>query len=289
MTNIEKEIIIKNLIVWLRLAKEFAYSPIQEICELGHYLADNLLCKICIFIAINEGRNDEIWIYEKGKKTDRTKNHKKLYITFLEKNKRYNIEPYKPNLEFLHEKRNFYQHDPKSIEYGLRRADSIKYVEKVEEIMKKFEIIKSYDQTEPSNYLRSSQLFSSIKERKNQDQEKWQRFYEIMSSKSRNDFGINIQEILNNSIRQHDFAKVLKMDCGSGYDRYLKIYMNEKWQFQFTSYRMASPIVYEVKVINQLSREAYDFSKPNDNRDVLNKWLNYFINCCENEGIKIKT
>ena len=109
-----------------------------------------------------------------------------------------------------------------------------------------------------------------------------------MSSKNRNNFGIDIQEILNSSIRQHDFAKVLKMDCGSGYDKFLRIYMNEKWQFQFTSYRMASPIRYEVKVINQLSKQAYDFSKPNDNINLLNNWLKYIIDCCENEGIKIK-
>ena len=37
----------------------------------------------------------------------------------------------------------------------------------VEEIMKKVEIIKSSVQTEPSNYLRSSLLFSSIKEKSN--------------------------------------------------------------------------------------------------------------------------
>lgn len=109
-----------------------------------------------------------------------------------------------------------------------------------------------------------------------------------MSSNTRNDFGITIQEILNSSISQHDFAKVLKMDCGSGYDKYLKIYINEKWEFQFTSYRMASPIRYEVQVIDQINGEIYDFSKPNDNRDVLDKWLDYIIESCDRAGIKIE-
>ena len=283
-----KRNIIKNLILWLKMAKEFAYSSIQEINELGHYLADNLLCKLCIFIAINEGRENEIWIYKKEKKTDQTLPHNKLYKTFLEKKKDFNIEPYKPNLKILHDKRNFYQHDPKSIEYGLRRADSITYVEKVEEIMNKIGIIKPYDNTKPTNYLRSSPVLTSISSKIKQDQEKWQKFYKTMSSNNRNNFGITIQEMLRSKIRQRDFAEVLKMDCGSGFDQYLKIYMNKKWQLQFESHRMTSPIRYEVKIINQLSGDFYDFSKPNDNRDVLDRWLNYIVECCGNEGIKIK-
>ena len=51
---------------------------------------------------------------------------------------------------------------------------------------------------------------------------------------------------------------------------------------------MASPIMYEVKVTDQFSGEVYDFSNSNENRDVLDRWLGYFIDCYKNEGIKLK-
>ena len=119
-------------------------------------------------------------------------------------------------------------------------------------------------------------------------QVEWQKFYTIMESNDFNSFGIDIQETLSNTIRQRDFARVLKMDCGSGYEKYVKIYLNQKWQFLFISRRMASPIIYEVKVTDQLSSEVYDFSNPNENRDVLDRWLSFFIKCCTKEGIIIK-
>lgn len=51
---------------------------------------------------------------------------------------------------------------------------------------------------------------------------------------------------------------------------------------------MASPIRYEVKVTDQISGEEYDFSNPNEDGTVLDRWLDYFIECCKNEGIMIK-
>lgn len=51
-------------------------------------------------------------------------------------------------------------------------------------------------------------------------QEEWQKFYTIIESNDFNSFGIDIQETLSYAIRQRDFARVLKMDCGSGYNKY---------------------------------------------------------------------
>ena len=58
--------------------------------------------------------------------------------------------------------------------------------------------------------------------------EKWQNFYTILESDDFDNFGIDIQETLNNRIMQNDFARVLKMDSGSGYEKYIKIYINQE-------------------------------------------------------------
>jgi len=117
--------------------------------------------------------------------------------------------------------------------------------------------------------------------------EDWQKFYIILASNDINNLGIDLQETLNYTITERDFARVLKMDCGSGY-KYLKIYLNQKWEFHFASRRMASPIIYEVKITDKHSGEVYDFSKSNENKHVLTNWLEYFINCCNNVGIILK-
>lgn len=89
-----------------RLALEFSKSNSQILNELSHYLADNLISKICIFIAQEKGLTYSS-IIKSG--VTRTFDFPVLYKNILMANYP-SIPDYDTELKSLHDLRNIFQH-----------------------------------------------------------------------------------------------------------------------------------------------------------------------------------
>ncbi len=133
------------LIEMYQFALELSNSQIPNLYELGHYLTDNLISKICMVVAKESVDNFNSTSYEKKK-------FPQLYRDTLEK---YYPDALKyEDISDLHTKRNWYQHKFWSIEHHFNRQYAIDYINKVKEIMISIGIINN-DDTQPTNYLKT--------------------------------------------------------------------------------------------------------------------------------------
>ncbi len=142
--KIERNIIKKMF----SFAKELCNSDNPQFYELGHYLTDNLISKICIIIAIENGLN-----FTRKNKSSRsiTYSFYDLYNKVL-KSKSPNIPDFK-RLEALHNQRNIYQHGQSSISHHFNKEYAQQYIEIAEEILNEVQFINKNENITPSNYL----------------------------------------------------------------------------------------------------------------------------------------
>ena len=80
MKKANKEAVQKTLINLFKLAKELGNSDIPYLWELGHYLVDNLILKVCMFVA--KDKNEEFKIF-KSPSRSKTKDFPQLYKDIL--------------------------------------------------------------------------------------------------------------------------------------------------------------------------------------------------------------
>jgi len=133
-----------------KLALEFSKSNELILSELSHYLVDNLISKICIFIAQEKSLTFQT-ISNKGNK--KTFNFPKLYREIL--SPLYpNVPNYDNEIKKLHDQRNLFQHRSESITLGIRPEFAIEYVRITEKILKEVGIIEKDKTVEPTNYLK---------------------------------------------------------------------------------------------------------------------------------------
>ena len=134
------------LIEMYQFALELSNSEIPKLYELGHYLADNLISKICMVVAQECDNNFSAPNYE-------NKSFPVLY--------RDTIELYYQNalnysdIEHLHIQRNWYQHKVWSIDHHVNRQFALDYILKVKEILISIGIISPGDDVQPSTYLKN--------------------------------------------------------------------------------------------------------------------------------------
>ena len=133
----------------LSYALALSESPIVTVFELGHYLADNIIAKVCLAVAIEKG--EELQTYKITKKGNKwTKKFKDLYNDHLKKHYPH-VPDYDPEIKEYHEERNVYQHDVESFDATMRPPRAKSYVELAEVIMKIAGIIKSGEIIRPSS------------------------------------------------------------------------------------------------------------------------------------------
>lgn len=134
------------LIEMYQFALELSNAEIPKLYELGHYLADNLISKICMVVAQECDPNFTPAHYE----------NKRFPVLFRD-----TIGQYYPNalhysdIEQLHTQRNWYQHKIWSIPHHFNRQYALDYILKVKQIMISIRIISPNDEIQPSNYLRN--------------------------------------------------------------------------------------------------------------------------------------
>jgi len=133
-----------------KLALELSKSNELILSELSHYLVDNLISKICIFIAQENSLTYQT-ISSKG--NEKTYNFPKLYKEIL--STLYpNVPRYDKEIKKLHSQRNLFQHRSESISLGIRPEFAIEYVRLTEKILKNVGIIEKDKTVEPTSYLK---------------------------------------------------------------------------------------------------------------------------------------
>ncbi len=142
--EIERKIIKKMF----SFAKELCNSDIPQFYELGHYMTDNLISKIGIIIATENGLNFSRRI--KGGKVI-TNSFYDLYNKIL-KFKFPSIPDFK-RIESLHDKRNIYQHGETSITTHFNKEYAQQYIVLAEEVLNKVQFTDKNVKLTPSNYL----------------------------------------------------------------------------------------------------------------------------------------
>lgn len=131
-----------------QFAKELSNSDNPQLYELGHYLTDNIISKICMLVAIENNK----------KFTRKTPKGKELSLSFckLYKSVLKEIYPSVPDyeeIESLHDERNIYQHEARSISYHINRQYALDYLEKVKEIMIATNILDINSEIEATKYF----------------------------------------------------------------------------------------------------------------------------------------
>ena len=91
----------------LEYALGLSESQVASVYELGHYLADNILTKVCLAVAIEKGEEQQIYTVRKsGNK--KTKYLHQLYNDHLKKHYP-QVPDYDSDIKIFHEERNVYR------------------------------------------------------------------------------------------------------------------------------------------------------------------------------------
>ena len=134
-----------------KLALEFSKSNELFLSELSHYLVDNLISKICIFIAQEKSLTYQTISSKRNKKTfDFPKLYKEILRPLYP-----NVPHYDKEIKKLHDQRNLFQHRSESITLGIRPEFAIEYVRLTKIILKEVGIIEKDKTVEPTNYLKA--------------------------------------------------------------------------------------------------------------------------------------
>ncbi len=131
-----------------QFAKELSNSDNPQLYELGHYLTDNIISKICILVAIE---NNKKFTKKAHSGKELSLPFRKLYIGVLKE-----IYPSVPDykeIERLHDERNIYQHEAWSIHYHFNRQYALDYLEKVKAIMIATNILDINSKIEATKYF----------------------------------------------------------------------------------------------------------------------------------------
>jgi len=253
----------------ISLARKLSINKNPTIYELGHYLADNILAKVCMVIAKRNDRDDLIF---KNGKNGYTHNFDFLYKNIIEK-----YYPELPKYELIvkkyHADRGFYQHRFDSLEKIFRQAQAKKYVDFVIEVMRKTGILGQYENLPIINlYSGSIQQDYSIRSK----QKKYQKFYDTLKDRT-NENQVNAIYIQINGIRnnvEEDFSLMFFNNGG------MKFLRNANWELYIGRI--------EFSIHNQKTNEGYSSSQPEENLHVLNDFLDYYKKNLKNLGIEIK-
>jgi hypothetical protein len=172
-----------------QFAKELSNSDNPQLYELGHYLTDNIISKICMLIAIENNQ----------KFTRKTPNGKELSLPFrkLYKSVLKKIYPSVPDyeeIERLHDERNMYQHEAWSIHYHFNRQYALDYLEKVKEIMIATNILDINGEIEATKYFSEDNKALSDNETKKKNKEIQKMCLDSLHTLCSHLYGIDIED-----------------------------------------------------------------------------------------------
>jgi hypothetical protein len=263
--------IYETLKTMLSYAMALSESNVPTVYELGHYLADNILTKVCLAVAINKSEEQQTSSVNKsGKKW--TYGLPQLYNDHLKKH--YPVPDYDSDIKEMHDDRNVYQHDVDSFDMTMRRPRAKAYVELVEDIMRTVGIIRRDEIITPS-LLSPFRGYDYAKQQIKTKAMKYQVLHDLFKEKHDDDLYIKF----GNSIKKiHDLKDILNMIGGESHG--MRYFHNSKWDINISSYG--------VSINSSDLKKGYALNEPNQDDKVLEHFLQYFRECCEKVGMNIK-
>jgi len=254
----------------ISLALTLSKNKNPTIYELGHYLADNVLAKVCMVIAKKNDRNDLIF---KNGKNGYTHNFDFLYKNIIEKYYP-KLPEYELTIKKYHEDRGFYQHHFESLKKIFRPSEAKKYVDFVIDVMRKTGILEKYENLPPTNIYSGGISQTPYLPSK---QQRYQKFYDTLKNTS-DENRVNAIYVQIMSLRvniERDFNMIFKNN------RWTKFFRNAYWNIDIHDTIL--------NIHNQKKTEKiYSSGHPNENLDVLNEFLDYYRKVLKSLGIEIK-
>lgn len=254
----------------LSIAKKLSENESNEIFELGHYLADNILAKICMIVGKDNNRDDLIF-----KSNGMTKALKNLYNKILKEK----YFPEVPNFDYLienfHRNRNIYQHEWESLELSIRKTEAKKYINEVENIMKIVGILGEYEQINPSNLINNNPSYNSTIVKEKEIEEKFKDLYNRLKSRKSKHINFDISYILK-EIGDEQIERVLKL--------------NTKLNRKGYGYILGDGFLFKIfgqYVLIEKDKIQYNFNNPNENEEILEDFLELIRNRCKQFGFEI--
>lgn len=262
----------------LAVGKFIAKNEMSEVYELGHYIADNVLSKVCMLIGIEKKKED--LVYTNAKK-NRTKDYKELYKGILEFYYP-EVPKYNDFVKIYHRDRSIYQHGLEHLDLKtIKKPSAIEYLKFVEMIMKKVGYIGKSEVINPIAII-SNHTYNAGDYQKNYLEEKFKKLYNRLASDDLKHIHIDIKTIFD-EIGDKNFGKILKMEyrrLRSGYgDSMLIEYQN--WNLHLNhAYRKSL-------YISKHNNRTYNFSEPDKNLDILHEFLEMIKERCKHAGLNI--
>jgi len=272
MVKASKKEIYETLRTMLSYAMALSESNVPTVYELGHYLADNILTKVCLTVAIDKSEEQQTYNVKKsGKKW--THGFLQLYNDHLKKHYQ-KVPDYDPNIEEMHDDRNVYQHDVDSFDMTMRQPRAKAYVQLVEDIMRTVGIIKRDEIMTPS-LISPFRGYDYAKQQIKTKAMKYQVLHNLFKAKHDDDIYIRFE----NTIKKiHDLKDILNMRGGISYG--MRYFHNSKWDINISSHG--------VSIHSSDLKKGYSLNEPNQDDNVLEHFLHYFRECCEKVGMDIK-
>jgi len=260
--------IYETIKAMLEYALSLSESPIPEMYELGHYLADNILTKICFAVAIDKQEEGQIYTSIGWTKSfpDLYKDHIKAHYA--------QVPDYDPDIKKFHEDRNVYQHKLDFFDRTMRQPRAKSYVDIVENIMRTVGIIKSGEIIRPSSLSSSIRTYDYSKHQIKAKEIKYQELYDLFKIKNDADIYIKFE----NKIKEiYDLSKILNMKSGISHG--MRYFHNSKWDINIS--------YHGVSIHSNELKQGYALNEPNQETNVLDNFLQYYRECCENVGMDI--
>lgn len=282
MTKTDNNARIQTLKRMLSVAKKLVENESNEIFELAHHIADNVLIKICMLVGIE--KKGEEFIYEDssygGHK--RTKTFNVLYKNILEKY--YNKVPkYNDLIKNFHRKRNTYNHDIISLDFSIRKPLAMDYIECIENIMREVGYLGKGELIEPSGLISNVLSMDLNISQKKQLEQKFKNLCNRLALKNPNHIIIDVKTLVED-IGKIDLGKILRMEYIIDSKERTMLIEHQKWNLSIRT--GSSRHLRLIKYVNGNS-QTYDFELPNQNEDILNEYLKLVKDRCKEQGFNV--
>jgi len=267
---------IETLKRMLAVGKYLANNEMSEVYELGHYIADNVLGKICMLIGLENNRED--LVYTNNKK-NRTRDLRELYKGILE-HFYPDIPKYNDFVKKYHIDRSKYQHGLEHLDLKtIKKPLAMEYIKFVEKFMRKVGYLGKGDAINPIRMV-SSYSYNVGDYQRNYLEKKIKNFYNRLDSDDLEHIHMDMKTLLDD-IGDRNFRKVLKMEYrGLRHGDSILIEHN-RWHLNLNH------SFHKYLYINKQNEGTYHFSEPDKNREILRDFLEMIKNRCKDEGFDI--
>lgn len=271
MTKTNNNARIQTLKRMLSVAKKLVENESNEIFELAHHIADNVLSKVCMLVGIEKNRKDLVYEHPYGRK--KTKDFDVLYRTILEKYYP-NVPIYNDIIRQYHRNRNTYNHDIVSLDFSIRKPLAINYINCVEDILREVGYLGMNEQIESSHLISNALLTDLNFSSKEQLTQKFEKLFDRLASKDPENVIVHVKSLVED-IGETELGKVLKMEYTKESDERTMLKEHQKWNLSIR--RGSSRHLRLMKYINGDS-QTYDFKIPDQNVNILNEYLDLLKN-----------